>query len=77
MMLRLVQAHRDFLFDHLAFLGDLQGIESRAEEHIHQHIQQCVQAVVAGPGMKTGHLLTGKRIQIPADALDRLGDFLR
>ena len=75
-MLRLVQAHRDFLFDDLAFLGDVRRGELRVEQHIQQHIEQFVEAVMAGAGMKTGHLLAGEGVQVAADALDRLGDLL-
>ena len=75
-MLRLVQVHRHFLFDDLALLGDLHRVEPRVEQHIQQHIEQFVEAVVAGPGMETGHLLAGEGVQVPADALDRLGDLL-
>ena len=72
--MRLVEIHRQLLFDDVAFLGDVAGRAFRVEKHIRQHVEQFVEPVVARTGIKTGVLLAGEGVEITADAFDVLGN---
>jgi hypothetical protein len=75
LVMRLIQVHRDLFLNHLALLVNVTGVESRMQKHVHQHIQQRIEAIVAGAGVKTGRFFTGKRVEITANALDGLRNF--
>ena len=74
-LLRSVFVHRDLLEHHLALGVKIR--ERRREDHVGDHAQRLLHMVV-GDARVDHRVLAGRRgVQLAAEAVEDLGDFLR
>ena len=74
-LLRGVLVHRDLLEHDLALLVDLG--EGGREDHVGHHLERRLDVVVGDARVDDGVLARGRRVQLGAHRVERLGDLLR
>ena len=75
-MIRLVTVHQEFFLDDLSFLRDVGAGKFRVPVHVGEHVEQDVDVPVTGLRVVARGLFAGERVEIAADAFDRLADLL-
>jgi len=73
-LLRLVLVHRDF-FEHDLALG-VELREGRCEDHLSHHVERRLELVVRYARIDDRVLARGRRVQLPAERVEDLGDLL-
>ncbi len=72
-----VVAHPDLLEDHLALRLELVEADRRRPHDLGQDLERERQALVGDAHVERGRLLTGERVHVAADRLDRFRDLRR
>ena len=73
-VIRRVLDHLDFLGDHFLLALDVVRPERRPHHDVRQHVDRQRQMLVEGLDVIARVFLRGKRVHLPADGVDRLGD---
>ena len=74
-VLRVVVDHRDLLENDVALRVDVG--EGRVVHHSHDHVERSLEPVVGHAGVDERRLARRGRVQLPAQAVEDLGDLLR